>query len=265
MSFIKDSRRLQRLDLYDNRLPCITGLENLENLCILDLSFNNISDLGPLQFLPSERLEELYLASNLIERLDVFQQNPSPFGTLRILELGNNSITSIEGLPPLPNLQELYLGKNRLATLHTRSMQVFPSLRILALSNNSLCSLEGLDLHFPNLEELYINNNNLTSIADFPASLSPTLTILDISNNKIQYVPRQFKIFSHLQELWANHNLLARYEELELLPKTISTIYLEGNPLAGSTQYRTKIRLIFPNIQQIDALLTRPQHHLPST
>jgi protein phosphatase 1 regulatory subunit 7 len=267
MEFIKDNQDIVTLDLYDNRIPRIGDLKKLRKLKYLDLAFNNIQELDPLKELKPEDghgIEELYLSSNLISNVgNVFLNNPEAFSKLRILELGSNRLCSLEGICNLPSLEELYLGKNQIKNLNSNTKYVFGNLRILALSNNKIDSLDSLADYFPSLEELYLSHNQMKTL-DFGAlsKLGKTLSTLDISNNQIVKLDSKIKDLIHLEEFWANHNMLSSYEELEYIPKDhLKTIYLEGNPLETihAPNYRTKIKLIFPKIQQIDAMLTNTQ------
>ena len=82
----------------------------------------------------------------------------------------------VEGLDALTNLEELWLGKNKITKLQVRTLGfpvsqffVIPcpqnlgalkSLRILALQSNRLTKIEGLD-ELTNLEELYFSHNGI--------------------------------------------------------------------------------------------------------
>jgi len=61
-----DGLNLQKLNLMNNRIKLITGLDNLPNLIELNISKNQISRLKGLQSLVN--LRYLYLSSNLISR-----------------------------------------------------------------------------------------------------------------------------------------------------------------------------------------------------
>jgi Leucine-rich repeat (LRR) protein len=77
---------LVELDLYDNLISHIKGLDGLVNLSSLDLSFNNIKHI----------------------------KNVSHLTKLRDLYLVQNRISSIEGLDGLTELKNLELGANRI-------------------------------------------------------------------------------------------------------------------------------------------------------
>ena len=64
----------------------------------------------------------------------------------------------IEGLDALVNLEELWLGKNKITTLENLSS--LGRLKILALQSNRITKIEGLE-HLESLEELYLSHNGL--------------------------------------------------------------------------------------------------------
>lgn len=64
-----------------------------------------------------------------------------------------------------------------------------------------------------------------------------------------------------LTDLWLNHNQISSYEDLSEVASlpVLSTLYLEGNPLAKDTQYRVKVTLALPRLEQLDATAIRHQ------
>lgn len=123
---------LKELDLYDNAIEHIGGLDGNEELeyvidiyaRILDLSFNNIRHVSRVTHLG--RCHTLYLVQNKIARL-----RPTDFSgpiavSLRSLELGGNRLRSLENLSQLTNLEELWVGKNKIASLEVRAACLTP-------------------------------------------------------------------------------------------------------------------------------------------
>lgn len=78
--------RLTELDLYDNLLPRIQGLDDFRELKSLDLSFNKIKHIKNV--------------SHLVKLTDIF--------------FVQNKISKIEGLEGLTELRNLELGGNRI-------------------------------------------------------------------------------------------------------------------------------------------------------
>ena len=107
---------LELLELYDNIVEELQGLNNGTNgapgtsLKILDMSYNSIRDMGPVNLCPN--LTELYLANNKLKKI----YGISALTQLKKIDLGANRIRTIpaEEFSRLVNLQELWLGKNKI-------------------------------------------------------------------------------------------------------------------------------------------------------
>ena len=108
---------LTSLDLYDNLLTDLTGLEQLINLewvlmplitdCRhLDVSYNRLRTIDHLHTMT--RLRALYMVHNKIRTIDNLDNNTA----LTLLELGDNRIRKIEHVNHLVNLKAMYLGES---------------------------------------------------------------------------------------------------------------------------------------------------------
>jgi protein phosphatase 1 regulatory subunit 7 len=102
---------LTELDLYDNLLKRVEGLEKFTGLTNLDLSFNKIKHIKNLN--QCLDLTDLFFVQNRISQIE----NLEGLTKLRNLELGGNRVREIEGLDTLTGLQELWLGKNKLTEI----------------------------------------------------------------------------------------------------------------------------------------------------
>lgn len=102
------------LDLYDNKIGHIHGLEELMSLENLDLSFNKIKHIKRINHLVG--LKNLYFVQNRITRIEGLEG----MTVLRNLELGANRIREIENIDHLTALEELWLGKNKITELKVR-------------------------------------------------------------------------------------------------------------------------------------------------
>ena len=86
---------LQDLELYDNVIKKIDGLQDFREIRSLDLSFNNIRHIKRLSEL--KKLDHLYLIQNRLSKIE----NLEELTDLVYLELGANRIEEIEGLENL--------------------------------------------------------------------------------------------------------------------------------------------------------------------
>ncbi|TAQ86392.1 hypothetical protein B7494_g5294 [Chlorociboria aeruginascens] len=234
------------LDLYDNLITHIRGLEELTNLTSLDLSFNKIKHIKKINHLVN--LTDLYFVQNKITTIE----NLDGLTKLRNLELAANRIREIQNLEALVGLEELWLGKNKITQMS--GLDGLQNLKILSIQSNRIREIRGLE-SLPQLEELYISHNALTSLSGLEQVES--LRVLDISNNQIASL-EGLKSLTLLEEVWASYNQIADFTNVEKElgdKKHLNTVYFEGNPLQlrNPTLYRNKVRLALPQVMQIDA------------
>ncbi|KAI5243348.1 L domain-like protein [Aureobasidium subglaciale] len=237
---------LKDLELYDNLISHIKGLESFTELRSLDLSYNKIKHIKRLEHL--QKLDHLYFVQNKISRIEGLDA----LSNLTYLELGANRIREITGLETLTALDSLWLGQNKITEL--KGLSTLTKLKTLSIQANRITSLEGLK-EIPQLEELYISDNLLTSLE--PLSHAPGIRILDVQNNPITSL-RGVSSLVHIENLWATSCKLERFDELEKElgdKKELSEVYFEGNPLQKSNPvlYRNKVRLALPQVSKIDA------------
>ncbi|KAJ5807767.1 Leucine rich repeats (2 copies) [Penicillium riverlandense] len=241
---------LTELDLYDNLISHIKGLDEFRDLTSLDLSFNKIKHIKNVAHLT--KLTDLFFVQNKISRIEGLEG----LTQLRNLELGANKIREIENLETLTALEELWLGKNKITEM--KNLDHLTNLRILSIQSNRLTTLTGLS-SLPHLEELYFSHNAVTDLSGLESNTG--LRVLDLSNNQVSNLAHLSSLIN-LEELWASNNQLSSFEEVERELKDkekLETVYFEGNPLqtAGPAVYRNKVRLALPRIKQIDATFVR--------
>lgn len=197
------SLTLKTLEIADNQLTEIKGLERFTKLSYLDLSYNGLIKLdcnnaqlekinlstNNFRTIPDLSLTNcsfIELSNNRIERLD-FEK--LPFSATEI-KLVNNEISSIKGdslIPAMnieklnlsqnafelfPNnllkintLKELKLNQNLISVWSSEEFPVNSSIAKIELSfNDLLVVLADLDTLLPNLQSLYLDNNQLVSV-----------------------------------------------------------------------------------------------------
>ncbi|KAL8270362.1 hypothetical protein Esti_005720 [Eimeria stiedai] len=130
---------LERLDLSFNTLRELKGLEGapLGSLRVLELRGNGLTKIEGL--LRCCRLEVLDLSDNRIRRIEAegFQGASE---TLRCLILERNGLRTLNGLPCLPNLEDLRVAKNRIPDLtHAEHLLQLPKLKRLGFQQNPAC------------------------------------------------------------------------------------------------------------------------------
>jgi protein phosphatase 1 regulatory subunit 7 len=158
-------------------------------------------------------------------------------------------------------LEELWLGKNKITEI--KGLDSLQNLKILSIQSNRIRQISGLD-ELVHLEELYISHNALSSLEGLEKVRG--LRVLDISNNQVASV-KGLGHLEDLEELWASYNQIGDFAEVEseLKPMAkLNTVYFEGNPLQlkNPILYRNKVRLMLPQVMQIDASKSTPSIHL---
>ncbi|SPO24671.1 probable SDS22 - protein phosphatase 1, regulatory subunit 7 [Ustilago trichophora] len=247
---------LEDLDLYDNSIEKISGLDNLAKLESLDLSFNNIHHITNVSHLA--QCQTIYFVQNKISRVRPTDLTGPIADSLTSLELGGNRLRSIENIGHLSHLTQLWLGKNKITSLD--GLSSLTNLRVLSIQSNRITKLEGLE-KLVNLEELYISHNGLTKLEGLEKNTK--LTTLDVGGNMIEKI-ENIGHLNKLEEFWANDN---KIQDLNTLDKecgpnkmpNLETVYLEGNPAQKKegAAYRRKVKLLLPQIRQIDATFIR--------
>lgn len=170
ISHLETFTHLRDLNLEQNQLSSIQGLENLSSLVILRLSGNRLEANHPSKIQAFGKfignlinLEILTLDSNHISNIPALQLYKLP--QLRVLSLRNNEIQKIEGLEGLTQLQELILDKNKIRNIDEKVLSVCQNLRQLHIEENSLRSLDGLK-DLPNLNSLFLGCNRIIDLSE---------------------------------------------------------------------------------------------------
>ncbi|KAD6795148.1 hypothetical protein E3N88_06044 [Mikania micrantha] len=235
------------LVLRDNQLKNIPDVSIFKSLLVFDVSFNEISSMSGLSK-ASNTLKELYVSKNEVTKIEEIEH----FHELQILELGSNRIRVMENMQNLTNLQELWLGRNRIKSINLCGLK---GIQKLSLQSNRLTSMKGLE-ECTSLEELYLSHNGIAKMEGLSTLIN--LRVLDVSSNKLAAIEDIEKL-TRLEDLWFNDNQLASLdgisEAVSGSREKLTTIYLENNPCAKSSDYLTTLKEIFPNIEQIDSEL----------
>ena len=134
----------------------------IDRITISNKFFNN-HDLRVLTQLPLNNLRLLDLENNSISQIGCLKN--CDFANLVILNLNNNAIKDIltlENVPFMDNLQALFLRNNCIKDITLFSKKTFVSLRQLDLRNNCIEDINVFDSweeHLMNLQSLYLANN----------------------------------------------------------------------------------------------------------
>lgn len=233
------------------------AFDGLNRMQFMWMSGANLPTLDPQVFAPMTQLIYLDLINNQITTIST--QFPR-FSQLLILDLSNNNITTWNPvhLEANPQLAQLLLGRNEIATLSADSFANLPQLTYLSVGD-SLTELPVFE-NLARLDSLYIERCPLTHVSaatfqnmvslrqlglqgnqivtfDFGAQTPPILqglTFLNLAFNQITNVPdHSLGTLTVLNRLYLNHNLITRLSENSLRPviNRIGTLDLRYNQI----------------------------------
>lgn len=153
----------------------------------INLTKNNISDIN-YTFIFYNKLQVLDLSYNQLK--DVGISNFEPVGTLLVLILNNNNIKTIKNkaFAGLFELSELNLRRNKITTLHQNSFFNLENLKWLDLSYNLLHDIESNYFkHTKKLEWLSLRSNHIVRFSNsFTHQNTLSIKHLDLSMNSFQ-------------------------------------------------------------------------------
>ena len=191
---------LVRLDLSQNEVWRIEGLQSLARLEVLRLRQNNITAIEGLEQLT--RLQTLDLANNDIQHFASLQHNRS----LTNLDLSYNSLSILDDISALRGLQALNLRGNLIKLLDSAPRYLPESLRVLDLGHNSIGDVAQLQHLAPllNLERLNVDENVFVATArhcgftyrPLVLAMLPSLQSLDGERTRRSELDLAHKLFS---------------------------------------------------------------------
>ena len=154
---VDDIKQLGELDLTGNKLSDITCLSELTHFNSLYLSFNNLTQLEPLE--KHNNLLALTLDENQLDDLAPLVG----LSKLNLLSLNSNKISDLRPITKLIYLKYLYLGENQIVDIN--SLKGLDNLVILDLSKNQLTNLKALG-EFTKLRSLNLLDNEGLKVAE---------------------------------------------------------------------------------------------------
>ncbi|KAG1695276.1 hypothetical protein DVH05_020655 [Phytophthora capsici] len=188
------------LNLENNQISDISGLEALPKLRVLNLNRNKIEKLTPSSLssdytLPDScdgggtgilaclNLEQLHLAYNQIT--DMTALGLQFLDSLKVLHLQGNAIIYFAGLECNTELVDIRLDKNRIRQLDPQSTLALRHLKFLNLEDNGLKSLSNFN-NMLSLETLELSNNRLVDLEEVEKLAAlPSMVDLRMTNNPL--------------------------------------------------------------------------------
>jgi len=260
---IQNLKRLSVLNLSSNEIRAIEQPFS-ENLSILLLRNNNLSEIAAEYTKALKNLKKLDIAGNhikelddkafskkqaLLEKIDISDNQflilPKCLRNLpRLLKLraDNNALTSSNDdaatIQSLENLNSISMNNNSHVQI-VKEILLHPNLVNISLESNKIESLEHVSASDFNaidsrIDLVNLSNNSLVNIdmtKIFGRALSATLSILDISNNQFSQLP-DFSKFQNLIRLDVSNNNLHAIQAKNL-PPTLSVLILSDNKITN--------------------------------
>ncbi|XP_041650471.1 leucine-rich repeat and IQ domain-containing protein 1 [Cheilinus undulatus] len=278
LSSFSQCMQLQSLTLRRCGLKSLEGINQLLQLCYIDVQENDIS------FVDCENmkcLRVLKLSHNNLTSI----HGLTGAENLDTLELSHNSITRIAGLESLRRLQKLSLDHNQL--ISTKGLRDVYTLLHLTCSHNHLVRVEGLennallntlDLRANSLteppslnnhvllRELHLEDNSISSLLDLNTCWLPLMQHLSVAQNRITQLP-SMSDFVSLQNLDLRFNCLSELQNVcESLEgcQFLRELHLTGNPLQQENGWRSTLRKALPALRATDDQETGSATSLPA-
>jgi hypothetical protein len=213
--------KLQSLDLSNNSIEKIEGIDRLNYLQEIDLEGNKIKKLKDTKYPIS--LQILWLGHNLIEQMDGIDY----LTNLSCLNLNNNMIERIEGIDGLTALRELNLLGNKIRKIEVKNSPI--TLTYLNLESNMINSIKNIDgLHrLTGLQQLVLSYNLIEEIEGMDRLAD--LRSIHLADNKIKKINGLDSLI-HLQTINLCHNQIEKIEGIHHLSE-LEDLFLFQNPI----------------------------------
>ena len=155
---------LEGIQLDNNGITTLPDLSNMNNVNILGMKSNNITDIGGLSDLPNpEKMDTLDFTLNG----GIWDLSPldTGFTNIKTLNLTGNNISDLTPLAGLETLTQLQVGRNNISNID--ALSGLKNLISLSFHFNHVRELDALHGagKFPNLKYLHFEGNNIENLA----------------------------------------------------------------------------------------------------
>ncbi len=220
------------LDLRNNFIRDITGLEYATGITYLGLDNNYITDISPIANLSN--LSSLNLFANNIASLP----DMSGLSELRSIYLSYNlELSDISGICGASNLTDLMVDRANLSSLPSEISQL-TKLQSLSIADNNVSDISVL-ANLSRLMDLNAYLNNITQIQR--DTLPSSLASIYLVGNKI--ISADFSNISSLTYLYIDNNLLTEFNS-NTLPQSLLILKASENDISNIDEVLTLDNLI---------------------
>ena len=224
-----------KLVVRNRELTNVFILSTYIHLRYVDLSFNNLTSLHPLQNMR-------FLVSLKVTNNKLKSPQMSSFQFLQFLDLTGNPLKTTKGIKQ-QSLEKLVLSQTQLENLEDMTTENLPNLTHLNITKNSLKKLEGLELS--SLKTLYVAGNKLRNLNGI--SRLTSLARLHLRDNRISSLKGLDEDHPTLEYLNVRNNSLEEVEEFYHLHrmKKLTTLVIVDNAVSDSDSYRSVVTGVF--------------------
>lgn len=239
-----DVEKITDLEIEDNKITDLRGIEKLSNLTTLKFFASPIKDITPLEKLT--KLKSLTLQNAKIDNINALKG----LNALNILNLsGNKEITDISCLKELTNLIGLKLDNNKISDID--ALKGLTNLSWLQLNNNQITNISALE-KLTKISSLELENNKIIDISalqglsglswlklrnnqikniDSLKELTNLKSLIDLGNNQIMDISALQKL-TKLQSLVLDMNQISDISSLKELTK-LQSLNLDNNKITN--------------------------------
>lgn len=244
-------KNLIYLNVIDNCLQNLAGIENLKDLKILQAGFNQLTSIKELRKL--KKLEELDLTGNKLTSISALKNTKK----LKILSLAGNQLTSVKAIKNAVQLEELSLAGNKLTSIS--DLKKLIDLNKLYLQHNRIKKADVLR-NFRKLKILDISYNNLKTVPDltkFMALYSINLKCNYLSEKAIRDTVPQ-SLLQYEKSGWLQDQINFQNMNFKLLSPansgkiTRKTTKITGT-LSRSAAYKKNLYVAFTDTERAQA------------
>ncbi|XP_057296439.1 leucine-rich repeat and guanylate kinase domain-containing protein-like [Hydractinia symbiolongicarpus] len=230
------------LNLMNKGLQEVNFLEKFENIQVLDVSHNNLTDLVVLKWLP--HLISLNASYNNLT--EVINFNP-PVG-IREMNFSNNTIEIIGDLSCHTLLNTLLLDHNSIEEI--AGIENCVCLKNLSLSSNNIHKISGLG-YLP-LNQLDLSNNNIRKIENIENL--KVLQYVNLAENSLRSL-RGLQRHSLLEEINLEGNQILDMSEIRYIRnlRMLRILNLNRNAIQDTADYRLSILFRVMTLVELDA------------
>ncbi|CAL1541104.1 unnamed protein product, partial [Lymnaea stagnalis] len=240
---------LAQLDLSHNNISSleVDALKRMDELTLLNVSFNDLTYILPKSFDSLEKLKHLDLANNKLAWLggDLFTKTKQ----LVHLNMSHNDLQQIPLLNAAEFLHYVDVSYNRISSLVPSTLQDLRELTMVILSHNNLSSLpfrmfKGCE----KLRMIDLSYNALKSLDSDIFKSAAKVTEIDLSNNELTATSDAFKDLGNLKVLKLSYNLITGIYRGPF-PNSIEYLDLKNNKI---TQILAHTFKTFSNLRSVD-------------